>query len=59
LNNLSKQNKCEKWKKVNESLGLAMAVLFQHFSAGMYPDIVRPNAHTNFWALYKKKDEKL
>jgi hypothetical protein len=34
-----------------------MAVLLQHFPAGTYPDIVRPNAHTNFWALYKKKYE--
>jgi hypothetical protein len=59
MKNLSKQNKCEKWKEVNESLGLAKAVLLLHFAAGTYPDIVRPNAYTNFAALYKKKDEKL
>jgi hypothetical protein len=59
LNNLSKQNKSEKWKEVYESLGLAMAVLLQHFVAGTYPDTVRPNVYIHFWALCKKKDEKL
>jgi hypothetical protein len=36
-----------------------MAVLLQHFVAGTYPDIVRPNAYPNFGALYKKKAEKI
>jgi len=45
--------------EVNESLELAMAVLLQHFVGGTYPDIARPNIYTNFWALWKKKDEKL
>jgi hypothetical protein len=59
MNNLSKQNKCEEWKEVKGSLGLAMAVLLQHFVEGMYPDIARPNVYTHFWTLYEKKDEKL
>ena len=38
---LTKQNKCEKWKEVNElakSLGLAVAVLLRQFVAGADPD---------------------
>jgi len=55
LNNLSKQNKCEKWKEMNQSLGLAMAVLLQHFVARTFPDIVRPNIYKKFLGPLEEK----
>ena len=39
---------------MKESLGLAKAVLLQHFVAQTYPDIVRPNIYTNIGPSIRK-----
>jgi hypothetical protein len=56
-NDITKQNKCDKWKDVielAESIRLAVAVLSRQTVAGADPDFVGLKVCIIFWTLFKR-----